>query len=99
MLKPSEIFALILRIIGVVVFLYGFRYVADFFLGVTGYFKLQHTEYAYYVILGMGHLLVGMYLTRGAPAIVDYAYPNAGQDEEEPAGEQNEEAGGSQDGV
>ena len=76
MLKPSIIFALFLRILGVIVFLYGCHYIADFFLGVTGYFTTQHTDYATYVILGICYLIVGMYLTRGAPAIVDYAYPN-----------------------
>jgi hypothetical protein len=90
MLKPSEIFALVLRILGVIIFLYGFRYIADFFLGVTGYFTLKYTEYSYYVILGMGHLLIGMYLTRGAAAVVDYAYPNKGQEENKPAAEENE---------
>ena len=74
-----------MRIIGVVVFLYGCHYVADFFLGVTGFFTTQHTDYATYVILGMCYLIVGMYLTRGAPGIVDYAYPNKEQDEKESA--------------
>ena len=90
MLKPSVIFALFLRILGVIVFLYGMRYIADFFLGVTGYFTTQHTDYATYVILGMCYLIVGMYLTRGAPGVVDYAYPNAAQDEKEIADEQTE---------
>lgn len=90
MLKPKEYFALAVRIIGVVVTLYGVRYLADFSLGQMGYFTLQKTDYAYYLVLGIGFLIVGVYLLRGAPWVVNHTYPDDEATEEKAENESNE---------
>ena len=82
-MKPKEYLALALRIIGVLVILYGIRDLIDFPLGLLGYFTLQRTAYAYYLILGIGYLVVGLYLLRGAPHLVRFAYPEREKEESE----------------
>src|SRR5947199_10317327 len=83
-MKPHETFALALRIIGVLIVAYGARYVIDFGLGLLGYFSLQRTSYAYYLIIGFAYLCVGLYFLRGAGLIVRFAYPNVDDDGDEP---------------
>src|SRR5437588_8862886 len=82
-MKPQEAFALALRIIGVLIVAYGARYVVDFGLGLLGYFSLQRTSYAYYLIIGIAYLCVGFYFLRGAALIVRFAYPNTEDDDDE----------------
>ena len=84
-MKPREAFALALRVIGVFIVAYGARYVVDFGLGLLGYFSLQRTSYAYYLIIGFAYLCVGLYFLRGAGFIVRFAYPNTGDDDDEPS--------------
>ncbi|MDX6528272.1 MAG: hypothetical protein QOH41_562 [Blastocatellia bacterium] len=76
-MKPKEAFALAVRIVGLLIVAYGIRYVTDFGLGLLGYFSLQRTAYAYYLIIGVAYLCVGLYLLRGASPIVRFAYPDA----------------------
>jgi hypothetical protein len=80
-MKPHETFALALRVIGVLIVAYGARYVIDFGLGLLGYFSLQRTSYAYYLIIGFAYLCVGLYFLRGARLIVRFAYPNVDDDD------------------
>jgi hypothetical protein len=71
----KDYFILTIQIIGLILVLYGLRYVIDFPLGVLGYFTLQKTDYSYYLIIGLCHLFMGMYFLRGAPYLVSFAFP------------------------
>ena len=82
-MKPHETFGLALRVIGVLTVAYGARYVVDFALGLLGYFSLQRTSYAYYLIMGFAYLCVGLYFLRGAALIVRFAYPDVDDDDDE----------------
>src|SRR5207248_1568820 len=70
-----EYFALALRITGLFIALSGLRYVVDSGLGLLGYFTLLRTSTAYYLIVGLCYLFAGLYLLRGAPHLVGFAYP------------------------
>ena len=68
-------FALALRILGAVFTARGLWYLADSLLGPLGYFGTVRTSFAYYFIIGLTHCVVGLYLLRGAPFLVRFAYP------------------------
>ncbi len=75
MINYREIFTLALRIIGAIILLYGAKYLFDFVLGQLEYFKLQHTEVRYYLVIGIAFSGVGLYFLQGARHLVDYCYP------------------------
>ena len=77
MTKPRDNFALALRIFGVIIFAFGFRQLVDLLLGYLNYIPDFDTTFRYYVIISLGEIALGLYLIRrGAPLIVDYAYPD-----------------------
>jgi hypothetical protein len=77
MIKPSDYFALALRIFGVIIFLFGFRQLTDVFLGYLNYHPFDNSYFRYDIIVGLGEIFAGLYLVRrGAPLIVEYAYPD-----------------------
>lgn len=81
-MRVEEWFALAVRIIGVVVFLYGIGYLLDGALFHLGYFKYPESSPAYYLIAGISYGCVGLYLLRGAAHIVSFAYPIEEEEEE-----------------
>lgn len=65
-----------------IIFAFGFRQPVDIFLGYLNYILEFDSTFRYYVITGLGEIFLGLYLVRrGAPLIVDYAYPD--DDDEE----------------
>ena len=80
-----------LRVIGVVVFLYGVESLISAPLFRLGYFNYQDATPGSFVIFGICYGLVGLYLMRGAAQIVSFAYPPAEEDEEEPEAEDEDE--------
>ena len=74
-MRVEEWFALAVRVIGVLIFLYGLGYLLDSLLFRLGYFNYPESSPAYYVVAGISYGIVGLYLMRGAPQIVRFAYP------------------------
>ncbi len=81
-MKIEEWFGLALRVTGVVSFIYGAVYLLDALLLRFGYFNSPESVPGYFVIIGLFYLLIGLYLIRGAPLVIWFAYPNE-EDEEE----------------
>ena len=73
-MKSQDYFSLGLRIIGVFTLAHGLRDLVDFGLMLLGYTGTR-SSFAYYLILGLLYSVVGLYLLRGAPLIVNFAYP------------------------
>jgi hypothetical protein len=74
-MRVEEWFALAMRVIGVVIFLYGIGSLFDSTLFHLGYFNYPESSPVYYMIAGISYGFVGLYLMRGAPHIVRFAYP------------------------
>lgn len=75
-MKPRELFETAVRVIGLILTLYGTGYLVEFAAVNIGYFTLQRTDVAYYLLQGIGYIVVGLYFLRGAPHFVRYAYPD-----------------------
>ena len=73
-MKSQDYFSLGLRIIGVFTLAHGLRDLVDFGLMLLGYTGTR-SAFAYYLILGLLYSAVGLYLLRGAPFVVNFAYP------------------------
>ena len=75
---------LALRIVGAIVCLYGVGYLVDGALLHLEYFVYADSSVNYYIVVGVLYCGAGLYLLRGAPHVVRFAYP---QEEavEEPA--------------
>lgn len=80
-MSKEDWFELSLRVAGVVAFLYGLTYLMDSLLLKLGYFIYGETTPAYFLIFGLGYCVVGLYLMRGADAIVRFAFPVQVEDE------------------
>ena len=87
-------FTLALRVVGVVLLLYGLRDLVDHLLYRLGYFNWPEISPLYYVVTGVAQALAGLYLVRGAPLLVGFAFPETAVDEEDEA----EEAEARRDG-
>ena len=73
-MKSKDYFSLALRIIGVLTLAHGLRDLVDFGLILLGYTGTR-SSFAYYLIMGLLYSVVGLYLLRGAPLVVSFAYP------------------------
>ena len=73
-MESKDYFSLALRIIGFLTVAHGLRDLLDFALILLGYTNTR-SAIAYYLILGLLYSVVGLYLLRGAPLIVKFAYP------------------------
>ena len=80
-MRVEEWFALAVRVIGVVITLYGIGYLLDSLLFRLGYFNFPESSPAYYAAAGLSYVFAGMYLIRGAPHVVRFAYPEEEEDE------------------
>lgn len=91
-MRAEEWFALAVRVVGVVIFLYGVGYILDGSLFHLDFFNFQESSPAYYLIAGICYGFVGLYLMRGASHIVRFAYPEAEEEAEEEDNLYEEEA-------
>ena len=84
-------FTLALRIVGVVLLLYGLRDLVDHMLYQFGYFNWSDVSPRYFVALGAIQLGAGLYLVRGAPLLARFAFPETPGDEPGEGEEANDE--------
>ncbi len=87
-MKSEEWFAFAVRVVGLVVALYGLGYLLDSLLFRLGYFNYPDSSPGWYVIVGVFQFVVGLYLLRGAPVVVNFAYPEEVDSAEEQSDEQ-----------
>jgi hypothetical protein len=84
---PHHWFDVGLRLIGIVVILYGLAYLVDSLLLRLGYYLTPDFFVGYYFIFGLAYLFVGLYLFLGSRQLVRLVYPEVdeeytGEDEE-----------------
>ena len=72
-----------LRLIGVVVILYGLAYLVDSLLLRLGYYLTPDFFVGYYLIFGLAYLFVGLYLFLGSRQLVRLVYPEVDEEYEE----------------
>ena len=80
-MKAEDWFAVAVRVVGVVIFVPGLGLLLDYLLQRLGYFSVVDTHPFYYLIFGCAQVLAGIYLIRGAPFLVGFAYPRDVEDE------------------
>lgn len=73
-MKPIEYFETAVRIVGLVLILYGLGYLAEFGAVQMGYATLQRTDVTYYLLMGIGSISLGFYFMRGGSHFVRFAY-------------------------
>ena len=76
-MKVEDWFRLAVRSAGLVVLLYGLRDLVDHLLYRLGYFSFPETSPRYYVVMGLVQFFAGLYLLRGAPLLVRFAFPDS----------------------
>lgn len=74
-MEAEDWFALALRVFGVVTLAFGLEVLLDSLLFKLGYFSYPDSSAGYYLIAGSAQVVVGIYLARGAPHLVEFAYP------------------------
>jgi hypothetical protein len=80
-MKPKDVFGIVVRTIGVILVLFSFVY---FYGALAASFSPRLGQGAppiYHIGFGVILLMVGAYCLRGAPKIVDLAYPEERTDE------------------
>jgi hypothetical protein len=88
-MTPKDWFAVGIRILGVVILIYGIWDLVNAGLLHYEYWKNPDTSSGYYVIVGCATIIMGLYLAAGASHLVNFAYP----DEKEANGEEPDAAG------
>lgn len=88
-MRVEDCFAVAVRVVGVVVFIYGLEWLLNSFLFRLGYFNYLDSSPGYYVIFGLAQVLVGLYLIRGAPHVLGFAFPIEDDDESNGEGDSN----------
>ena len=79
-MKPEDIFGIVVRFAGLSLFFYGLWYLE---FGIATAMGLPEESAGYgvaYFISGAFFLIVGLYLLRGAPGLIGYAYPEKRSD-------------------
>ncbi len=79
-MKANDYFAVAIRVIGVILIVYGLRDLLDALLFTLGYFTVMDTNPRYYLVFGLGSLVLGIYFLRGAALLVDFAFPNGDEE-------------------
>lgn len=76
-MKPSDVFGIVVRTIGLCVSLLGGLYILGFLLLAVGMLNLgYHGPPTDYLVYGLGFVIAGSGLLRGAPWIVSFGYPS-----------------------
>lgn len=88
---PKEWFAVAIRVLGAILVLYGLAFLMDSLLFRVGYVTYLDVSQLYYVIWGLSYGAVGLYLLRGAPLIVYFAFPEDDEDEDDSDEERTDE--------
>jgi hypothetical protein len=83
-MKPRDVFSIIVKAIGVIAVLYGFDYILDGALVQIGFANLERTTPKYWLVRGIVHILIGLFLMRGFPPLVDIAYPQESESSQTP---------------
>jgi hypothetical protein len=96
MTRVQELFGLALRILGAVVLYYGLSGLLDAALFNLGYFNYPDSSPNYYLISGLFQLVVGIYLLRGAPGLVRFAYPASEDEDDDEEDSEEEKSAGSE---
>ena len=81
-MRVDDWFSLGVRVVGITVLVAGLGLLLDSLLLKLGYFNLLDTHPAYYLIYGAAQVIAGLYLIRGAPFLVGFAFPREDDDEE-----------------
>ena len=74
-MKPRDIFKIIVATTGLIGFSYGVIYLIDGLLFAIGLFQLQHSQPGYYAARGVIEMIVGVLFMKGVPPFVDLAFP------------------------
>ena len=90
-MRAKDWFALGVRILGVVNLLYGLGSLLDALLFRLGYFHFPDSTPGYYVVTGLAFSVVGLFLIRGASALVAFAYPEPVDDDDQEDDEADQE--------
>jgi len=80
-MRVEDWFALAVRVVGITILIPGLGTLLDALLLKLGYFQYPDTSPAYHVIYGAAQVIAGLYLIRGAPFLVGFAYPREDEDE------------------
>jgi len=75
-------FALAVRVVGLMTLITGLATLLDGFLLKLGYFTHTESSPAYYSIVGVANLVLGLCLILGAPVVVRFAYPLEDEDQD-----------------
>jgi len=76
-MKPSQVFGIIIRTIGLSLLVYSVWYLVYGIATVAGGFPETHVGYkAAYFLSGITFLIVSLYFLRGAPHILRFSYPD-----------------------
>ena len=74
-MKVEEWFALVLKCLGIVIFLYGSGYLLDALLFHLRYFNYPESSPGYYLITGISYCVASLFLVLGTSHIVEFAFP------------------------
>ena len=74
-MQAREYFGLSLRIIGTLVIIQAVHYFVTFTEVSFRLFRPQTTGSEPYMLLSIVHFIIGFYLLRGAPQLVEFSYP------------------------
>ena len=74
-MEERNYFQLAIRVVGLVVCLYGLDYLREFVAIQMGYFTLERTSPVLYFASAAVSLILGLYLVRGAPHFMRFAFP------------------------
>jgi hypothetical protein len=91
-MKAEDWFGVALRFVGLIALLYGVRDLIDHLLYRLGYFSFPETSPRYYVVMGLVQIFAGLYLLRGAPLLVRFAFPGARDDEDDEIDDEDDAA-------
>lgn len=83
-MTPRDLFGIVVRVFGLLLFLYAIWYLIYGVATIVG-LPEENPEYKIaYFITGTACLLGGLYLLRGAPLLMRFAYPPKPQDQDPP---------------
>jgi hypothetical protein len=90
LMRVEDWFSVALRVVGVLILVSGLGLLLDSLLLKLGYFFYPDSSPGYYLIAGSAQVAVGIYLARGAPLLLAFAYPTEDEDESGGEGDSNE---------